>query len=454
MIKNIFFPQKINNKFFITQSFNVLEYDKNINCISGKNEKNKVVINQFYNENFLLDSVDQLQLASDLIGKKTAENIILIPDHLVLYRKLKIPLTDKATIKNIIKFEIGPTLPFDINSCVFDFFLILENDQKNCTVWITFVLKEALKNFLEPFENINLAVKSSLPVVLDLLKSLELKDHYIVCYQNGHVINILYLIDNYLNDIFLVSPESFDLTLTNLISSTNLANNVYLLNTLPEKGNFSFKKIELKDLKNVVVNVKNKNSLPLLLVAAAMRSTYSYEFNLVLKEKFKKESFYQIITFLSLFLAFLCLMIGNIFFNIYRFNDAERKITFAVKKELNKAGLDTKKTKLALIIKDIEKEIKTQESIWNALSKQKRFSYLVTLSEITKVINTNTKGLIIKKILFSPGTMTLEGVVKDYPSLQTLEEDINKSPYFKTISPLQETSFNVNIKILQDGVKV
>ena len=49
--------------------------------------------------------------------------------------------------------------------------------------------------------------------------------------------------------------------------------------------------------------------------------------------------------------------------------------------------------------------------------------------------------------------LTLEGSVRDFPALQKLEEDINQSPYFKTITPLQETSFTVNIKVLQDGVK-
>ena len=53
------------------------------------------------------------------------------------------------------------------------------------------------------------------------------------------------------------------------------------------------------------LNIKNKNSLPLLLVGTAMRSTYSYDFNLIVGDRFKKENFYQVVTFFGLFLALL-----------------------------------------------------------------------------------------------------------------------------------------------------
>jgi hypothetical protein len=453
MIKNIFFPQKIGNKFFFTQSFNVFEYDKNIICISGKNEKNNVIITKIYNEIPAVETADLNQLINDLVEKKTDENIILLPDHLVLYRKLKLPITDRSTIKNIINFEVGPTLPFDINSSVFDFFIVPENDRKNCTVWVTFVLKEVLKNFLEPFENINLSIKSSLPIAVDLIEILNLKGEYIVCYQNGNVITILYFLDNLLNDVFLVTADSFVVTLTNIINTTQCKDNIYLLSDIKDSAKFNCHKIEIKSFKNLIINVKNKANVPLLTFGAAMRLNYSDSFNLAVQEQFRKENLYQILVFFGLFLAFLGVMLSNIIFNNYRFRSAEKKLVVQVRNELKKVGLDSKKLKLPLIIKDVEKEIATQEAIWNAFSKQKRFSYLLTLSEFTKIINKDDIGLVVKKILISPNMLTLEGSVRDFPALQKLEEDINKSPYFKTITPLQETSFNVNIKVLQDGVK-
>lgn len=453
MIKNIFFPQKIGNKFFITQSFNVFEYNKKIICISGKNEKDKVVINKLYHENLLLETADVSQLVNDLIEKKSDENIILLPDNLVYYRKIFLPLTDRSTIKNIINFEMGSTLPFDINNCFYDFFVIPAIDRKNCTVWVTFIIKEVLHNFLEPFENINLSIKSSLPAALDLIKELNIKGHYIVCYQNGNVITVLYFFENLLNDVFLVSPESFDLTLSNIISSCNTQVEIYFFNDIEVKNKFSYHKIDHKSFKNVIINVKNKISVPLLLIGAAMRSTYGYNFSLVNQERSKKENLYQFLTFLGLVLAFMFLVLGNLILNKYKFNSIEKRFILDSKKELNKVGLETKKNKLPLIIKDVEKEIREQENIWNAFSKQKRFSYLSTLSELTNVINKEATGLKIKKLSILPNIMTLEGSVRDFVSLQILEEEINKSPYFKTITPLQETSFIVNIMVLRDGVK-
>lgn len=453
MIKNIFFPQKIGNNFFISQSFNVFLYDKKIVCISGKNEKNKIILNHFYQENFLVDSVEQTQLIADLLSKKTNENIFLIPDHIVLYRNIKLPITDKSTIRNIINFEIGPTLPFDINDSVYDFFIIPSPDKKNCTVWITFVFKETLKILLEPFEGENITVKSSLPCALDLTSMLNLKDTYLVCYQNGNVITILDFLNDELKDVFLVTAESFDLTLTNLLSSRNDSEKIYLIGELNVNSQFDFKKIEITNFKNVVVNFKNKNNIPLLLVGCAARKDYGYDFNLISTGQLIKENVYQLIVFFGFFIALLSFMIGHLILNNYRFNAIEKKSILEVKKELNKVGLNSKQNKLPGIIKDIEKEIKAQEGIWYAFSNQKRFSYLLTLSEITKTINKSATGLNIKKLTILPNSMLLEASVRDFASLQLLEEEINKSPYFRTMTPLQETSFNLTIKVLQDGAK-
>jgi hypothetical protein len=453
MIKNIFFPQKIGINFLSSQKFSAFQLDSKLTAISGKNEKNKIIISQI-NHQVLADEItEQVQVINNLVDPKNEVNIILVPDNLVLYRKLILPMTDKETIKNIIEFEIGPTLPFDITQSNYDFFAIPHNDKKNCTVWIIFILKQNLVNYLESFDLKNIIVTSSLPGVIDLIFSLNIKDSYVVCYQNGNVVTILVCENKLLKDVIISTLENLDIHIDNLKMTVHNNLGLYWFGEKNIKTINNFEKLNSQDFKNIIINAKNKNYLPLVLIAASLRSNYGYEINLLAKENFTKLNFYQLITSVFLILTCLAIIIGHLILNHLNFKSIEKKSLQEIKKEINKVGIDSKKNNLALINKEIEKSIKNEELIWYAFSNQKRFSYLLSLSEITKQIDRSAIDLKIKKLTITPNLTSLEASVKDFPSLQLLEEEINESKYLKTLTPLQETSFNLNIKIFQDGAK-
>jgi hypothetical protein len=453
MVKNIFFPQKIGINFLSSQKFSAFQLDNKLTIISGKNEKNKIVINQI-NHQILVDEItEQVQAISNLVDPKNEANIILVPDHLVLYRKLQLPITDKETIKNIIEFEVGPTLPFDINQSNYDFFAIPHNDKKNCTVWIIFILKQNLVNYLESFDLKNIIVTSSLPGVIDLIFSLNIKDSYVVCYQNGNVVTILVCENKLLKEVIISTLENLDINIDNLKIIINKNLSLFWFGEKNIKTINDFEKLSSQDFKSVIINSKNKNHLPLVLIAASLRSNYGYEINLLAKENFTKLNFYQLLTTGFLISTCLLVIIGHLILNHINFKSIEKKSLQEIKKELSRVGIDSKKNNLALIIKEIEKSIKNEELIWYAFSNQKRFSYLLSLSEITKQIDRSAIDLKIKKLTITPNLISLEASVKDFPSLQLLEEEINESKYLKTLTPLQETSFNLNIKVLQDGAK-
>ena len=69
------------------------------------------------------------------------------------------------------------------------------------------------------------------------------------------------------------------------------------------------------------------------------------------------------------------------------------------------------------------------------------------LAELTKQLDKKALGLSLKKLTITPDLILISGEVKDYPALQLMETELNESLYFKTLVPLQEISFNVNIKI-------
>ena len=90
MIKNIFFPQKIGANFLSSQSFSAFQYDDHLTLISGKNEKNKIIIDQINHRILPHETNEQSNFISSLSHNKSDANIILVPDHLVLYRKLEL----------------------------------------------------------------------------------------------------------------------------------------------------------------------------------------------------------------------------------------------------------------------------------------------------------------------------------------------------------------------------
>jgi hypothetical protein len=453
MLKNIFFPQKIGINFLSSQKFSAFYLDSKLTIISGKNEKNKIIINQINHQTLTNDINEQIRDVNNLVDPKNEANIILVPDHLVLYRKLQLPLTDRETIKNIIEFEVGPTLPFEISQSNYDFFVIPHSDKKYCTVWIIFILKQNLINYLEPFDLKNIIVTSSLPGVIDLIFSLNIKDTYVVCYQNGNVVTILICENKLLKDVVISTLENLDINIDNLKITINKNISLYWFGEKNIKTINEFQKLNSQDFKNIIINSKNKIHLPLTLIAASLRSNYGYEINLLEKENFTKLNLYQLLISGFLVLTCLTIIIGHLILNHLNFKSIEKKSLQEVKKELNRVGIDSKKNNLALILKEIEKSIKNEESIWYAFSNQKRFSYLLSLSELTKQIDRSAIDLKIKKLSISPNLISLEASVKDFPSLQLLEEEINESKYLKTLTPLQETSFNLSIKVLQDGAK-
>ena len=204
MIKNIFFPEKIGNNFLSSYSFLAFQYTENFISISGFNDKSGLTIKQIQNKIWPEELSEQSQLINNSLNQKFDSIINLIPDHLVIYRKIILPISAKEIIRKIIFYEVGPTLPFNIEESCFDFFTIPDKNKKTCIVWIAFVIKKNLNTYLEPLElinikNINIVV--SLPGVVDWINKLNKKNDYIVGYQNGKSVTLCFFENEILKDV-------------------------------------------------------------------------------------------------------------------------------------------------------------------------------------------------------------------------------------------------------------
>ena len=447
MIKNIFFPEKIGNNFLSSYSFLAFQYTENFISISGFNDKSGLTIKQIQNKIWPEELSEQSQLINNSLNKKFDSIINLIPDHLVIYRKIILPISDKEIIRKIIFYEVGPTLPFNIEESCFDFFTIPDKNKKTCIVWIAFVIKKNLNTYLEPLElinikNINIVV--SLPGVVDWVNKLNKKNDYIVGYQNGKSVTLCFFENEILKDVISTHKDNLDNIITNLKTKDP---ELLWFSNQQIQSQHEFKKIKITEFKTINIDANSKAIHSLELLAAASQLNYAYNFNLIETNELNKINLYQLFTFSLLILLFFLSMGIHLLLNNLKFKDFENKSNQEVRLELKKVGLESKKTSLPLIIKDVKKIIEDQEKIWFSFSQQKRFSFLFYLAELTKQLDKKALGLSLKKLTITPDSILISGEVKDYPALQLMETELNESLYFKTLVPLQEISFNVNIKI-------
>lgn len=447
MIKNIFFPEKIGNTFLSSYSFLAFQYTENFISISGFNDKSGLTIKQIQNKIWPEELSEQSQLINNSLNKKFDSIINLIPDHLVIYRKIILPISAKEIIRKIIFYEVGPTLPFNIEESCFDFFTIPDKNKKTCIVWIAFVIKKNLNTYLEPLElinikNINIVV--SLPGVVDWVNKLNKKNDYIVGYQNGKSVTLCFFENEILKDVISTHKDNLDNIITNLKTKDP---ELLWFSNQQIQSQHEFKKIKITEFKTINIDANSKAIHSLELLAAASQLNYAYNFNLIETNELNKINLYQLFTFSFLILLFFLSMGIHLLLNNLKFKDFENKSNQEVRLELKKVGLESKKTSLPLIIKDVKKIIEDQEKIWFSFSQQKRFSFLFYLAELTKQLDKKALGLSLKKLTITPDSILISGEVKDYPALQLMETELNESLYFKTLVPLQEISFNVNIKI-------
>lgn len=445
MINNIFLPFEINKNIFGIKYYIFQYRTKEMEYLSIQGISSKKIIINKQEKKIWPDNVSSQKEFLKRNVPEIEEKVLVIPDNLVINRKIIIPQADKETIRKIIPYEIGSSLPFDINRSYYDFFVI-NNNEKKCTVWCSFILKDQLDSYLEPIDIKNKKIVTSLPAIHSVVEDLNIRGSFLIAYENYDIVNLLIYKDNILNDVYSVNKKNLENTLNKL----NLDIDFYCFNDLEHVNNFKFKCLNLNKLNNIVENKTNQKIDPIFL-GVALFKRYIFDYNIIKSNKPSNETLSQIYTIITLSFLFITILIANIFFQRYRFKKTVEASGKEIKSILSKNGIISKKKNIPLIIKDAQKIISDQESIWFAFSEQKRFSFLFYLSELSNKINAKSLGLDIKRLTMNPNIINLTGQVKDYQDLQYLEDQINESLYFRTVNPLQETSFNLNIRVSSIG---
>lgn len=122
--------------------------------------------------------------------------------------------------------------------------------------------------------------------------------------------------------------------------------------------------------------------------------------------------------------------------------------------ELKKVFTGIKAPSLSTAIKNAQAELTREESIWYALSPQNRSSFLTCLQELSTRIDRPALDLDIKKMVFVSGargnqtdTIAIEGSVKDWAALQSLQESLSESKLFTNVPRIEDTRFNITLTL-------
>jgi general secretion pathway protein L len=98
---------------------------------------------------------EMLSALGEMIGEPRYSDRLAaaVPANESFVRWLKFPFTDVGKIKSALSFELSTQLPIAAENCITDFQKPLADEKGGCTVPAAAIRTEALRLFLEPFDN-------------------------------------------------------------------------------------------------------------------------------------------------------------------------------------------------------------------------------------------------------------------------------------------------------------
>jgi len=116
----------------------------------------KAVERQLPNENGVPCSPEQIaQALTELLSAhaiKAAHVVSAIPAHATFVRNLQLPFRDLRKIREVLKFELEPHIPYPVEDVIVDFTKVRETEAGGCEILAAAIPKEALAEHLHIFE--------------------------------------------------------------------------------------------------------------------------------------------------------------------------------------------------------------------------------------------------------------------------------------------------------------
>jgi type IV pilus assembly protein PilM len=534
MIKNIFLPDKIGNKYIFAKRIVGFDIGKtHISTTQVYASGTNLIIEKCLEEKLdpaLTTYEERVTKALKSIHTKLDkydEVRTALSSSLAVFKELKLPFTSYEKINMIINFEVEPLLPFSLSDAVVDFIITHTNKtEQSSQVLVAAVQKQYIAQHLKLFVDSGFDPNV---ITIDLFGLYGLYQHIpsytkrkggIVLLDLGlHSTRMAYIHNDQLKLIrtlpkgmstiakevaqelkiapaqamdhimrFGLEPADWpEYSKAITKASTTFWNSVrftltsFTVQTTPEQsvntlimlgGGAELKKLvpfvtdllkipcELFNVNAIdkTIQIKTKKSISMACIislATALPSPLTQLFNLR-KDEFSiadNKLFYK--QFITTIVLTICLL-GGLFVNNYiqikslqnELQSSEQETIDALKKRfknLEETG-DLEGT-----IEEAQREVEKEEKTWFAFSGPARATFLKYLLELTNRIDKKALGFKINKITITEGKMMLSAEVKDFPSLKLLEKELRQSKLFSSIEPQNDTTFDMQITLAQNG---
>lgn len=517
MIRDLFFPTSIDRFYLFSQKIAAFTFGKNfIRATLVSAHRRKRVILATHEERIdpekattIIDAIAKIKTA---LGSWNT-TVVALPGSRLVYKRLKLPFSQREKIKLVLPFELEASLPFSAEDAVFDFITIAQNAGTGETeVLAAAIQKTVLDAYLKPFFDSGIVPDRITVGALELygfVKSVHgvpsSEGPVVIVESDEDETAVMLLVDGTLRAVRLLNggvdhelakqdasslSGAYKETFDRLLSETRFTLQASLKNErVTEPVAHLFLVGDLAHMTNAVAVMSERLAIPCFAVhphtvlkfdsvtvdqvdvlpysatkglAAALSSPEVEQFDFVTQQKKDRELqefTVQSITVLTL----LGLLLAS--FVVYQFMTmrslratAERykqEVLTKVKREFNLQpgpGMSS----LELLLTSAEEKLVRQEGIWSALT-ENRYSFLRYLEELNTRFDRAAWGLDMHKIVIKRDerggdtTVILDGSVRSFDALRSLETALRNTNLFTYVPPLPDTAFNVPLVVKKTG---
>jgi len=480
-----------------------------ISTAHGSRRKIELLIKEPIEQDMLIEQAERTAQALTKVIERAGKYtnfVLLVPTALVLFKEISVPYMSNKKMKLVAPFEVEQLLPFPLDAAAIDSIVTQTDATTNkAQLLVAAVKHDILQAYMAPCLMAGIVPDRITTDIFELYALYEALPEYSASEAPTLLVDIgtqatqLGIIINKQLKFVRSIPKGLPYTATSTAeteaphledAAVQQAVNKILADITFTLENFSAKRspamptveriivagqaVDIKGLDEYITqhmgitcsllpinkllymgDTSSKNGLMneyLIPVAASLPLQATQEFNLnqkladaSLKSSFTKQLIAAgVITLLIL----VMILTNSILTKRSLKNEIQAREDQAIallKKDLN-LTIKGKKS-LQEVKKLAQSEVLRKEEIWSKLSRQNRFSFLMYLQELSTRLNREALGLELRQLIISEDTHTimLDGQVKNFPALATLEENLNQSPLFESVSKPQDTTFNVKI---------
>lgn len=440
---------------------------------------------------------------------------VALPSTNAIFKELTVPFTNLEKIKLVLPFEVESLLPFPMSESVVDGIINSKDQKNNSSnVFVVAMKRSTLDSYIQPFIEAGIRPQRVTLGSLELYGMIQNIETYrskkgvsALIDMNSNTTRIIIMVNGQIKTIRIL-PEGIDPELMRLdlgVGQDSLSNDTQnffdkiqftIQATLKnEKVTEKLQSVLLsgmgahitgitkfvsdllgcpsqilqahKIIHDGTISIENGSSIPhgsTISLATALSCPIMESFNLGrhYNEEQENKLFTKqfIVAATLLILLVLGLGIYN-FMSIRTLNNeiesSKEQVTKRLIREFNLTLKGKQKDSLSVVINNTQQKLTLEESIWFALSTSKRFSFLHYLQELSTRVDRQDLGLELKRLMIKSDErsgediVTLEGAVRDYDALRTLEENLQDTKLFMTVPKLQETKFNISLVIDKNG---